>query len=46
MGMVWELQKPDGREGLLFPSVPHYVWKNGTDGKDKENGNSMGIIWK
>ena len=25
--------KPDGREGLLFPSIPPYVQKNGADGK-------------
>ena len=25
--------KPDGQEGLIFPSVPYYVRKNGADGK-------------
>ena len=25
--------KPDGREGLLIPSIPPYVQKNGADGK-------------
>jgi len=32
--------KPDGREGLLFPSVPYYVRKNGADGKG--NGDDAG----
>ena len=46
----WEIMllghKPDGREGLLFPSVPPYVKKNGADGKGKEYGNSLGILWE
>ena len=33
--------KPDGREGLLFPSIPPYVQKNGADGK----GNYGSIIY-
>jgi len=32
--------KSDGREGLLFPSVPYYVQKNGADGKG--NGDDAG----
>ena len=33
--------KPDGREGLLIPSIPPYVQKNGADGK----GNYGSIIY-
>ena len=38
--------KPDGREGLLFPSIPPYVQKNGADGKGNKYGNTMGITWE
>ena len=38
--------KPDGREGLLIPSIPPYVQKNGADGKGNANWNSIEITLK